>query len=271
MRFLWIVSLCYLFSAVLFWAHLWVPRRKLSAIGYLLAMLGVAAQTAMLVALYLEGKTIPSGIETSLLLFSWLVAGVYVIADIRRKLTVLGAFAAPLALLLTLPSLIIPERIVESTPSFYNPWIFTHVILVLLGGAIFAVAFISGLLYLFQEQRLKSKRMGSFITKLPSLTKLDSLNNICLLIGFPILTLGLAVGVISAKQVWGVFWKWDQKEIWTVGTWVIFASLMYARLVFGWKGKKAALGAILGFFAIIASVLVSSYFAQGTYGLALPY
>jgi ABC-type transport system involved in cytochrome c biogenesis permease subunit len=104
------------------------------------------------------------------------------------------------------------------------------------------------------------------VRKLPSLTKLDGLNHLCLLVGFPILSLGIAVGILSAKRVWGEFWKWDPKEFWALITWLLYAALIHGRLVFGWKGRKAAVGAILGFFAIIATIVVIGYFSKGKYG-----
>jgi cytochrome c-type biogenesis protein CcsB len=266
MTLFWLLSLSYLSSAIFYWGHLWFQNRTLGKLGFLFVSLGASIQTAAVIISFSSGKPIAAGIEGTLFLFSWFVALVFAASVTLLKLPVLGAFVAPLLLILVLPSIIVPEGLIGPNPSLANPWIFLHVSLVFLGEAIFSVAFIAGSIYIFEETRVKSKRVGSFVRKLPSLTKLDGLNHLCLLVGFPILSLGIAVGILSAKRVWGEFWKWDPKEFWALITWLLYAALIHGRLVFGWKGRKAAVGAILGFFAIIATIVVIGYFSKGKYG-----
>lgn len=226
----------------------------------MLIIIGSASQTVLLFSHYLQGATIITGIERTLFFFAWFISVAFIAYVIRLKVYILGAFLAPLLFLLTIPSVIIPQGMIEQNPTIMNPWLLSHVSLVFASEAIFTVAFIAGMLYVFQEKRLKSKKVGSFLMKLPSLTTLDKLNHLCLLIGFPLLTLGLALGILYSKQLLGVFWKWDYKEVWALVTWILFASLIYARLAAGWKGKKAALGSILGFLVIIITLFVVSYF-----------
>jgi cytochrome c-type biogenesis protein CcsB len=226
-------------------------------------VIAAALHTLSLVAFYWRGDQIAGGLDRSLYFFSWFIVLVYIVSQARFKASILGAFVAPLAFLMTLPSVILPQGFIEHDPSLRNPWILIHIALVFLGEALFTIAFITGVLYLFEEKRIKSKRVGSFLKKLPSLTALDNLNHICLLAGFSLLTVGLAIGLLFAKEIWGTFWTWESKETWSLVSWFLYAVLIHGRLATGWKGRKAAVGSVLGFGVILFTFFVIGYFAPG--------
>ena len=51
---------------------------------------------------------------------------------------------------------------------------------------------------------------------------------------------------IWAQYAWGRFWGWDPKETWSLVTWIIYAVYLHARATAGWKGRRAAIVAIVG-------------------------
>jgi cytochrome c-type biogenesis protein CcsB len=263
MAWYWIITICYLISSFFYCAHLWTQNPKVSTWGFHTIRIGVVLHTVSLIIVYLKGHPIAGGLDKSLYFFSWFITLVYITSQIRFKTPILGAFVAPLAFLMILPSVILPQGIIEHDPSLRNPWILVHITLTFLGEALFTFAFIAGVLYIFQEKRIKSKRVGGFLMKLPSLTTLDSINHFSILVGFPLLTVGLALGLISAKEIWGVEWKWGQKETWSLVTWFLYAALIHGRLAAGWRGRKAAVGAVLGFGVIIFTFFVIGYLAPG--------
>lgn len=268
----WVIALFYLISSFFYFAHLWTQKQRISVWGFNTIVIGAIFHTATLVILYSKGDPIAGGLDRSLYLFSWIITMVYlVVCQIKFKTLILGTFIAPLAFLMTLPSVILPQGIIQIDPSLGNPWILVHIMLVFLGEALFTVAFIAGVLYIFQEKQIKSKRMGSFLKKLPSLTTLDNLNHVCLLTGFPLLTIGLALGLLSAKEIWGELWSWGQKETWSLVTWFLYAGLIHGRLASGWKGRKAALGAVLGFGVILFTFFVIGYLAPGQHNFLESY
>jgi cytochrome c-type biogenesis protein CcsB len=264
MNWHWLTALFYLTASLFYFVHLWTQKQRIAGWGFNSIIVGAIVHTATLVILYSKGNPIAGGLDRSLYLFSWLTTVVYlVVCQIKSKALILGAFIAPLAFLMTLPSVILPQGVIKIDPSLGSPWILVHIILVFLGEALFTVAFIAGVLYIFQERQIKSKRMGSFLKKLPSLTTLDNLNHVCLLTGFPLLTIGLALGLLSAKEIWGALWNWGQKETWSLVTWFLYAVLIHGRLASGWKGRRAALGAVLGFGVILFTFFVIGYLAPG--------
>jgi cytochrome c-type biogenesis protein CcsB len=258
-----VVALCYLVSSAFYCTYLWTQNPKGSVWGFRAIAIAASLHTLSLVVFYWRGDRIAGGLDRSLYFFSWFIALVYITSQARFKAFILGAFVSPLAFLMTLPSVILPQGIIVHDPSLRNPWILIHIALVFLGEALFTIAFIAGVLYLFEEKRIKSKRMGSFLKKLPSLTALDNLNHLCLLSGFSLLTVGLALGLLFAKEIWGAFWTWGSKETWSLVSWFLYAVLIHGRLATGWKGRKAAVGSVLGFGVILFTFFVIGYFAPG--------
>ena len=85
---------------------------------------------------------------------------------------------------------------------------------------------------------------------------LDEITYKMIATGFPIFTLGgLIFGAIWADQAWGKYWTWDPKETWSLITWFFYAFYLHGRLMRGWKGKKVAIVAVLGFIAVIFTYL----------------
>ncbi len=73
--------------------------------------------------------------------------------------------------------------------------------------------------------------------------------------GFPLLTLGLALGSWWGKLAWGDFWHWDPKEMWSLATWLIYIGYFHARWLFGRSQPRLNAGLLLaGWVAIILTV-----------------
>jgi ABC-type transport system involved in cytochrome c biogenesis permease subunit len=126
---------------------------------------------------------------------------------------------------------------------------------VLSGSAALALTCGVGLMYLLQERQLKSKSLGAMYYRLPSLDFLDGLGHRALLVGFPLLTAGLITGALQAQAAWGRVLTWDPTQLLSLVTWVIYGGLLQARLTAGWRGRKAALLSVLGFGAVLVTVL----------------
>ncbi|MGQ9569329.1 MAG: c-type cytochrome biogenesis protein CcsB [Thermodesulfovibrionales bacterium] len=85
---------------------------------------------------------------------------------------------------------------------------------------------------------------------------LDEITYKSIAIGFPIFTLGgLIFGAVWADQAWGTYWSWDPKETWSLITWFIYAFYLHGRMIRGWRGKRVAVVAVLGFLAVIVTYL----------------
>eukprot|EP00882_Tetradesmus_deserticola_P000069 GHRQ01000075.1.p1 GENE.GHRQ01000075.1~~GHRQ01000075.1.p1 ORF type:complete len:378 (+),score=52.75 GHRQ01000075.1:721-1854(+) len=104
-------------------------------------------------------------------------------------------------------------------------------------------------------------RTNSFKTKFAE--TLDNLSYRILGIGFPFLTIGILSGAVWANEAWGSYWSWDPKETWALATWFVFAIYLHTRLTKGWRGKKPALIASLGFIVVWICFLGVNLLGEG--------
>jgi len=249
-------TLLYLLGALGYSAYIIFLKDFLSKSAVTAVLVGFASHTLALIVRYAEaGHTPVTNLHESLSFFAWMIIGVLLMASLKYKIKVLGAFLSPVALILMLFAYALPKEIVPLAPvlrSFWHPF---HVIFAFMGNAIFALAFCCGLMYLIQEHQLKAKKIGAITKRLPSLQVLDDLNYQSLRYGFPLLTLGIITGAIWAEYAWGRYWNWDPKETWSLITWLLYAALLHQRLTVGWRGRKAAIMAITGFLAVLFTFL----------------
>ena len=160
------------------------------------------------------------------------------------------------------------DVVIELQPALQSSWLPIHASIAILANGFLALAFCGGIMYLLQESEIKRKRFGLFYTRLPSLEALDNLNQHCLAVGFPLLTLGIITGSIWAKQAWGSYWQWDPKETWSLITWLIYAALLHQRFRVGWRRRRAAIMAIIGFSAALFTLWGVNFLLKGLHTYA---
>jgi cytochrome c-type biogenesis protein CcsB len=103
---------------------------------------------------------------------------------------------------------------------------------------------------------------------LPSAASLDRLAYRFIAFGFPIWTFGVICGAIWAQEAWGRYWGWDPKETWSFITWVIFAGYLHARATAGWKGRRAAVIALIGFVSLFITYYAVNLWISGLHSYA---
>jgi len=256
----------YLVATFVYIAYLISHEERVVRIGGYLLIGGFSFHTLTILSRWIEaGRTPATNLHEALTLFSWMVVGIYLLVY-RRGLAVLGSFVAPLALLLLTTASLLPKEIVPLAPVLESLWLPIHVTLALLGNAFFALAFLSGIMYLIQEHYLKTKKVRGLYFLLPSLEVLDELGYRSLTYGFPLLTLGIITGAIWAEYAWGGYWSWEPRQTWSLITWFLYAALLHGRLTVGWRGKKAAIYSIIGFVVLLSSFLAINLFSWGMHG-----
>ncbi len=257
-------TLLYLFGVLTYLLHIIFLKEVLSKLATLLVSLGFVSHTFAFITRYMEaGYTPVTNLHESLSFFAWMIVGVLLMATLKYRIRVLGAFLTSIALILMLFAYALPKEILPLAPvlrSFWHPF---HVTFAFLGNAIFTLAFCCGVIYLIQEHQLKSKKVGLLTRRLPSLKVLDDLNYQALTFGFPMLTLGIITGAIWAEYAWGRYWGWDPKETWSLITWLLYAAMLHQRLTVGWRGRKAAIMAIVGFFSVLFTFLGVNFLLPG--------
>jgi cytochrome c-type biogenesis protein CcsB len=103
---------------------------------------------------------------------------------------------------------------------------------------------------------------------LPSAEALDRITYKTICIAFPLLTLMIAAGAYWANRTWGSYWSWDPKETWAAITWLVYAGYLHMRITRGWRGRRAAYFAILGFAVVMFTFFGVTYLLPGLHAYA---
>jgi len=194
-----------------------------------------------------------SNLYESLVFFSWSVALALIIVWRRFGTDLVALLGVPIVFLILGSTFLIDPTIRPLIPALQSNWLIAHVFTCFLGYAGFAVSFVAALLLLL------SKGSGKASNFLPGKKLLDEIVYRSILIGFPLLTLGIITGAAWAEHAWGTYWSWDPKETWSLVTWLVYAGFLHARLTRGWSGNRTALLSILGFCAVMFTYFGVNY------------
>lgn len=264
MALMTVILILYLLSASGYLVFLLVQKPILHRLSYGILVAGFLSHTFHIGFEFVRLGFFPvHTLHHTLSFTAWTLAGVYILLKYRYRLNILGAFAAPLAAAVMIAAACIPEVPTEHGAQLKSIWLFLHVGFVFIGQSCLALACGAGILYLIQDHAIKAKTNRFFFKRLPSLEFLDVTGYMFIFTGFTLLTVGLMTGFVYAHQVWGRFWSWDPKEIWSGVSWLIYAALLHGRLASGWRGRRSAVMAIIGFAALVFTFLGVNIFLEG--------
>ncbi len=112
----------------------------------------------------------------------------------------------------------------------------------------------AGFIFVLWNFGIRLKKVLTSLNLTPAM--LDEITYKSIAVGFPLFTIGgLIMGAIWANSAWGKYWTWDPKETWSLITWFVYALYLHARFVSGWRGKRVAILAVIGFVAVIFTYL----------------
>jgi cytochrome c-type biogenesis protein CcsB len=172
--------------------------------------------------------------------FAMLVIGVFLLFAIRERNRMLGVFLLPVGLFLMFYAALQSRNIQPEFVMFSSLLLKFHVLTTLLGYAAWSTTFAASVCYLYLERK-KTASPGLF----------DRMAYRAAFIAFCFLTLGIITGALWGDRVFGQLWAWDPKETWSFITWLIFLAYLHARYTLDWKGRRAAILAIVGFMAVV--------------------
>ena len=269
-----IAMMIYLLATLIYISFLSFKKESLGFSGTLTLFVGFLIHTAGIAFRWFEthktgyGYVPLSNMYESLMFFSWTIVLIYLLIEKKYGQRSIGAFTAPIAFLAIAITSITPgisSHIEPLIPALQSNWLTIHVTTCFFGYAAFAVSFGISIMYLVQY---KKERISEKVNWLPESEILDQLNYKTVIIGFPMLTLGIITGAAWAYYAWGSYWSWDPKETWSLVTWFIYAAFLHARLTTGWRGKKIAILSIIGFAAVLFTYFGVNYILVGLHSYA---
>jgi cytochrome c-type biogenesis protein CcsB len=299
----------FLAGMVAYFASVAFRREAPWYIGRVLAVLGLGAGVASVIARGFAAQRVPWGnmYEYSVILALLTVLAYLVFADRRPGFRVLGGAAlmfAVLTMAVAAEFFYVPPG--PLVPALNSYWIKIHVVAAMSGSALFALGCFATMLFLFQDRRERRATAGSTAgpmppimgaavdtgvtehqvddptapmhagtampiedgpapaeSRLPPAAALDALAYRIIAFAFPIWTFAVIAGALWAQETWGRYWGWDPKETWSFITWTIFAGYLHARATAGWRGRKAAWVAMVGFVSLLITYYAVNLWIAG--------
>jgi cytochrome c-type biogenesis protein CcsB len=177
----------------------------------------------------------------------------------------------PVLLTLGLAVSVLYTESAQLVPALKSVWLVIHVTAAMLASGIFTIGFAQSICYLVQEHRERvpvEERGASFMDRFPSAAVLDRSAYRMHAFAYPIWTFAVIAGAIWAENAWGRYWGWDPKETWAFITWLVYTAYLHARATAGWKGRKAAYLATLGYSTFLFNYLVVNIWLVGFHSYA---
>ena len=250
--FLWLAQAFYAVSCVLTLRRLRTGGSgvSLQRLNYAAMAIGFVLHT---VFLYLRGQAVGRCPLTNLFetqaFIAWAAVLFFLLIGPSYRVSFLGAFTAPLVLLICLPALTLLVDVVQPQPATRSAWVEFHAAIAILASGAFALAFVTGAMYLHQESQLKRRRLSSSFLLLPSIEQLDTINIRLLILGFVMLTAGMLGGLVS----YHIVGHWTKpKIIWAVSVWVLYGALVLGRGIWTLRGRKVAVASMASFVLMLA-------------------
>jgi cytochrome c-type biogenesis protein CcsB len=201
------------------------------------------------------------------------VTGAFLVLLLRRDprfpVRYLGLFiVGPVLLTLGLAVTVLYVNSEQLVPALKSVWLVIHVSAAMIASGILTIAFAQTICYLVQDRMERAGGGPAFMSHFPSAESIDRAAYRMHAFAFPIWTFAVIAGAIWAENAWGRYWGWDPKETWAFITWLVYACYLHARATAGWRGRKAAYIAILGYTTFLFNYLVVNIFLVGLHSYA---
>ena len=248
----WLSILGYLTVAGMTLWRLWRPQGKLLSFLKPLLLTTIACHLLYLVEGVVTGWLKLDTPEAVAVILGWLIA-----------LTAMGQLQlrkmeAPLGFLLPLSAILLAFGSIEKPtllPSeLRRDILLVHLVLLMGGYLMLMLSFGSAVTHLLTLWSLKRKRTLALLEKLPPLETTERLTSQLVLLGFPLLVLGMVVGIVWARMEGKSAWT-DPKVLFSILTGGVFAAYLHARFVRRWEAAALHWLVVVGFICLLVTFL----------------
>jgi HemX protein len=191
-----------------------------------------------------------------LVFLAWSVALIYLLIGPAYRLSLMGAFTAPLVFLIQAFALLAPIDVRHASRVPVNSWLEFHASMSILAYGAFALACVAGVMYLVQERQLKAHQIHSIFYHLPPLSDLFAAITRLLWLGFALYTLGLASGFFVGEPLPRM------QIVFACAVWLLYAAILQGRHLRRLAPRRVAALCIIGFSAALTLLWGISFTAQ---------
>jgi HemX protein len=219
--------------------------------------LGFLFQTAFLsVRGHTLGRCPLTNLFEVFIFLAWAVSLIYLLIGPAYRLSLMGAFTAPLVFGLQAFALIAPIDLPHPRAHSPSPWLELHASVSLIAYGAFALACVAGLMYLVQERQLKRRQLNSLFYNFPPLSDLFAAITRLLWVGFGLLTVGIVAGFFTGQPLPYV------KIAWSLGVWIFYAAILLARHLGTTAPRRIAALCVVAFSAALTLLWGITFLSQ---------
>ncbi|WP_193612917.1 c-type cytochrome biogenesis protein CcsB [Nocardioides lijunqiniae] len=203
-------------------------------------------------------------------MYEFTVSGTFVVTlmylVLHRRFSL--AWMAPFVTAFVLSTLMIAviwlhSEVTPLTEALNSYWLVIHVVSAVIATGAFTLGGILSAAYLVKDRR--GEATTGPLARVPSLATLDRVSYRIHAFAFPVWTFAVLItGPIWAHEAWSSYWNWDPKEVWAFITWVVYAAYLHARSTAGWKGRNAAILALVGVATLWFNFIGINFFSTTT-------
>ena len=193
---------------------------------------------------------------------TFIVALLYLVLNRRLGLAWMAPIVVGFVLALLMVAVLwLYDPVAPLTEALDSYWLVIHVVSAAIATGAFTLGGICSVVYLVKERR-PGPATGP-LARVPEPAVLDRISYRIHSFGFPVWTFAVLItGPIWAHQAWSSYWNWDPKEVWAFITWVVYAAYLHARSTAGWKGRNAAILALVGMATLWFNFIGINYFSS---------
>ena len=253
--------LAYFAAMVFYFIFLAAKKVKMAKIAGFIQLGGFILHTIALVCRGIGAGRLPLTNQYEFATsFAWGLCLVSLLFVWKYRFPVLGAFAAPVIFIIIGYAAMQSKDVHELMPALRSNWLGFHVSTAIIAYGSFGVCFVLSLIFLMRDRMKDQSFLGKHV---PDREKLDMISYRSVTLGLMFLTFTIITGAIWAERAWGSYWSWDPKETWSLITWIIYAIYLHLRIRRGWKGRSAAVFAVIGFICVIFTYIGVNTFLPG--------
>ena len=256
----------YFITMILYFVFFAMKREKAGRLAGILLAAAFVLHTGALAARGIGAGRLPLTNQYEFATsFAWGICLVCLIFVWKYQFRALGTFATPVIFLIIGYAAMQSREVKELMPALRSNWLAFHVSTAIISYGAFGVSFAVSLIFLLRE---KMQDNAFWEKHVPGREKLDMISYRAVSLGFLFLTFVIVTGAIWAERAWGSYWSWDPKETWSLVTWIIYALYLHLRIQRGWKGRSAAVFAVIGFICVIFTYIGVNTFLPGVHSYA---
>lgn len=196
----------------------------------------------------------------ALSLMMWLAVLIYWLESFMARMEGMQPMILPLAAISALLPALFPSTHVVANAQAVGFRL--HFLAAMLAYSLLTLSALHAIFMGFTERALHQRTLTRSLASLPPLMSMERLLFRMLGLGFVLLTIAVGSGILFSDTLFGKPFAIDHKTIFAIASWLIFATLLVGRQIWGWRGKRALRMTLAGFTTLILAYMGSRFVAE---------